>query len=148
MVDHMLLKLGNYLRILGYDATWETTIRTHELILRANREDRVFLTRNTRLVEQYPAVHRALVLTDMNPVTQLHHVVKRFDLDNTSFLFSKCIRCNRILEAVVDRNDIKHRVHPNVFSRYDKFYRCPCCDAVFWKGTHVRDTCCKLRLES
>ena len=34
MVDHMLIKLGKYLRILGYDAAWDDGVRTHELILR------------------------------------------------------------------------------------------------------------------
>jgi uncharacterized protein with PIN domain len=148
MVDHMLLKLGNYLRILGYDAIWDSAIRTHELILRANREHRVFLTRNTRLAEPYPAVNRVPVLTDTNPVEQLHHVVNAFVLDTTSFLFSKCIRCNLALKAVVDYNEIRHRVHPNVLTRYDKLYQCPRCDTVFWKGTHVCNTCRKLKLET
>jgi uncharacterized protein with PIN domain len=28
------------------------------------------------------------------------------------------------------------------------FYTCPQCGTVFWKGSHVRNTCRKLRLPS
>ena len=92
-------------------------------------------------------MNRVLVPADMEPVAQLHQVVKSFDLDPNAFLFSKCIRCTVSLESVPDRDTIKSRVHPNVFARFETFYQCPRCDTVFWKGTHVRNTCRKLKLE-
>ena len=49
LVDHMLIKLGKYLRIIGFDAAWDAACRTHELIKCANDEGRVFLTRNRRI---------------------------------------------------------------------------------------------------
>ncbi|MFH0753344.1 MAG: Mut7-C RNAse domain-containing protein, partial [Candidatus Omnitrophota bacterium] len=77
MVDHMLIKLGKYLRILGYDAAWDKEMRTHELIVRANLEKRVFLTRNTRLPHQYPAVKKVMLLVSTDPVEQLTEVVNQ-----------------------------------------------------------------------
>ena len=62
VVDHMLVKLGKYLRILGYDAAWDPAVRTHELIQRANVEGRIFLTRNGRLPEQYPRPDRVMTI--------------------------------------------------------------------------------------
>ena len=145
-VDHMLIKLGKYLRILGYDAAWDSLLRTHELIRLANAEGRIFLTRNTRLPDQYPAPRQVLVLATTDPVEQLAQVASRFALDIEARLFTTCIRCNVPLDAVPDKREIEARVHPNVYARFDQFYRCSRCGTVFWKGTHVRNTCRKLGL--
>lgn len=146
MIDHMLIKLGKYLRILGFDAEWDSTCRTHELILRANREGRIFLTRNTRLPDQYPHAMQVMTLVSTDPVVQLDEVVRRFNLEPREALFTRCIRCNLELTPVSDKNLVRERVHPNVLERYSSFYTCPRCHTVFWKGSHVRNTCAKLRL--
>ncbi len=147
MADHMLIKLGKYLRILGYDAEWNLLIRTHELIVQANAQDRVFLTRNTRLPDQYPCVKHLLTIRSVDPVCQLVEVVNQMCLDANSFLFSKCIKCNVALDQVVDKKEIMSKVHPNVYDRYETFYTCPKCHTVFWKGGHVYNTCRKLGVE-
>ncbi len=146
MVDHMLIKLGKYLRILGHDAEWNKARRTHELIRRANREGRVFITRNTRLPDQYPAPDRVMVLSGTDPVDQLWEVVAEFGIKPEQFLFSRCIRCNVLLDEVSDKNEVAGSVDPNVLARYNLFHRCPRCGTVFWKGSHVSNTCRKLRI--
>ena len=143
MLDHMVVKLGKYLRILGYDAAWDTGVRTHDLIARANTEARVFVTRNTRLPHQYPEPRRLVRVTSPDAVEQLREIAGQLALD-ASGLFSKCIRCNVALEQVRHKEAARAAVHPNVFARYDVFHTCPCCGTVFWKGTHVRNTCAKL----
>jgi len=148
MVDHMLIKLGKYLRILGYDAEWDNAQRTHELIRRANREGRVFVTRNTRLPDQYPAPDRVMVLSSTDPVEQLWEVVAEFGIRPEQFLFSKCIRCNVFLDQVPDKSEVADSVHPNVLARYDVFHRCPRCGTVFWQGSHVLNTCRKLEIRA
>jgi len=146
MVDHMLIRLGKYLRIIGCDAVWDLQIRTHALIARANVEGRIFLTRNTHIAEQYPHPDRVFVLSETDPVKQFQIVVGKFRLDPQERLFSKCIRCNVFLEKVGDKEKICAFVHPNVFARFDAFFACPHCGTVFWKGTHVANTCRKLGL--
>jgi uncharacterized protein len=144
LVDHMLVKLGKYLRILGYNAEWDLARRTHELILRANAEDRIFLTRNLRLANEYPPARKPFVLSTDDPAEQLQAVVREFGLDPQKRLFSKCIRCNVALDLVADKTTIRERVHPNVYERHERFYTCPRCGTVFWHGSHVRNTCRKL----
>jgi len=147
MVDHMLIKLGKYLRILGYDAEWDDNLRTHELIKRANAEGRVFLTRNGRLPDQYPRPKKLVTIVGIDPVAQLREVVANLKLETRQMLFSRCVRCNVALDEVPDKTRIESEVHANVYSIYDRFYRCPNCRTVFWKGSHVRNTCRKLELE-
>ena len=146
MVDHMLVKLGKYLRVIGCDAAWERGVRTHALIARANAENRVFLTRNTHIAGQYPRPAKIFILKETDPVKQFRIVVAEFNLDPRERLFSKCIRCNVFLEKVPDKEKIRAAVHPNVFARFDEFFACPRCGTVFWKGTHVANTCRKLGL--
>lgn len=145
-VDHMLIKLGKYLRILGFDAAWDPGLRTHEMILRANREGRVFLTRNRRLAAEYPPADRVLLIEDDQPAKQLRRVVEALHLDPQRKLFTRCIRCNVELHGVPDREAVRRRVHPNVFARHERFFTCPSCGTVFWHGSHVRNTCAKLGL--
>ena len=147
MADHMVIKLGKYLRILGYDADWDRSVRTHELIARANAEGRVFLTRNTRLPDQYPRPKSVLLLKSSDPVSQLRAVMTEYRLDPRSGLFSKCIRCNLVLQVVHDRESIRGFVHPNVYRSRRRFFICPGCGTVFWKGSHVANTCRKLGIE-
>ena len=148
MVDHMLIKLGKYLRILGYDAEWDRTVRTHALILRANSQRRIFVTRNQHLADEYPQPQRRLQVQETDPVAQLRQVVLQHDLDAESYQFSKCIRCNVLLDAVPDKTAIESSVEPGVFREHDTFFRCPRCGTVFWHGSHVRNTRRKLGLDS
>lgn len=147
MVDHMLIKLGKYLRILGFDAAWDFQARTHALIARANSEKRIFLTRNTHIAEQYPHPQNLFLLRATDPVKQLQIVVQEFKLNPRAKLFSKCIRCNVFLEKVADKESIRSFVHPNVYERFADFFACPRCGTVFWKGSHVANTCRKLGLD-
>ena len=146
MIDHMLIRLGKYLLIIGCDAAWDRQVRTHELIARDNAEGRIFLTRNTHIPEQYPHPAKLFLLHETDPVKQFQVVVTEFRLDPLERLFSKCIRCNVFLEKVSDKERIRVFVHPNVFARFDAFFACPKCGTVFWKGTHVANTCRKLGL--
>ena len=140
----MVIKLGKYLRILGYDAAWDREVRTHELIARANTEQRVFLTRNKRLADQNGQPEQVIILKNTDPVEQLKTLVSELQLDMRANLFSRCVRCNVRLEPVANKEAIQRLVHPNVYARYNEFFTCPHCNTVFWKGSHVRNTCCKL----
>lgn len=146
MMDHMVIRLGKYLRVVGYDAEWDMGIRTHDLIQRANAEGRIFITRNTHLTEQFPPVHAVMVLSKTDPALQFGIVAEKLNLDTRTRLFSRCIRCNVELTGVMEKQEAETRVHPNVYARQDRFFRCPQCDTIFWHGSHVANTCRKLGL--
>lgn len=145
-VDHMLLKLGRYLRCLGLDADWDPQLTTHELIRRANAEGRVFVTRNRHLAHNYPRPLVWIGVASDDPVEQFHEVVRELDLDLTRHLFTRCVRCNEVLEEVADPRDVDASVSPVVLETYRSFFTCPHCGTLFWRGSHVRNTCRKLGL--
>jgi uncharacterized protein with PIN domain len=92
-------------------------------------------------------VDRLYFVTANEPVAQLRELMDDLGLAAGSRLFSRCVRCNVELVDVPDRESVRDRVHPNVYARYERFYTCPRCGTVFWKGSHVRNTCAKLGLD-
>jgi uncharacterized protein with PIN domain len=147
VVDASAIKLGHYLRCLGYDAEWDERAATRELARRADREGRVLLTRFTRLDEEAPRPKRCVELRSEDPLEQLGQVVGECGLDVRRWLFSRCIRCNVELERVRSRESVRARVPAGVLRRFETFFTCPRCATVFWHGTHVANTCRKLGIE-
>lgn len=146
MMDHMVVRLGKYLRVAGYDADWDLRLRTQDLIVKANGTGRVFVTRNSHVREQCPPANRLILLNETDPVRQFDTLARTLCLDPAARLFSRCIRCNVELQSIDDKREIEVSVHPNVYARHDAFFRCPRCETVFWHGSHVTNTCRKLGL--
>lgn len=142
-VDGMAIRLGKYLRCLGYDATWDVALPTRLLARHAAQEERVLLTRNSRIGYELEVLGDYLALAAEDPVLQLQQVVRELDLE-MGRAFTRCIRCNLELEPVAEREAVRERVLPLVFERHRSFYTCPGCRTVFWLGGHVARTCAKL----
>jgi len=145
-VDSMLVKLGRYLRCLGYDAQWDPERSLATRIERADAESRVFLTRNRNVGHQVPVPARVLFLACDDAVEQLWQVVRELGLDPYRHLFARCIRCNVPLAVIEKSPAVAARVPARTFACYARFYTCPQCGTIFWKGSHVRNTCRKLGL--
>jgi uncharacterized protein with PIN domain len=144
--DGMLVKLARYLRCVGYDATWDLEAPLARRIDRADRESRIFLTRSRRLEHQERLPRQLVVLASEDPVQQVRELVAAIGLDPQVLLFTRCIRCNVELVALAKDDALRARVHAATFASYAHFYGCPACGTVFWKGSHVRNTCRKLGL--
>jgi uncharacterized protein with PIN domain len=145
-VDAMLVKLAHYLRVLGLDATYDLEASLATRIDRADAEGRVLLTRNHRIGHQEREPRKMIVVKSEDPVEQLREVVAACALVPEERLFSRCIRCNVDLDEVSKDPSIAACVPERVFAKYGRFWTCPKCGTVFWKGSHVRNTCRKLGL--
>jgi uncharacterized protein with PIN domain len=133
--DAMLGRLARWLRILGYDTRYEAHVDDAALVRGALRENRVILTRDRGLPEEFRV--RSLVLVESErPQDQLRELVTRFQLDTEGRLFTRCSRCNAALESV-SRQQIAERVPQRVFRDHDRFKRCPGCERIYWEGSHV-----------
>ena len=51
------------------------------------------------------------------------------------------------LAEIADPGAVRGRVPGAVLERYRRFFECPACGTLFWKGTHVENTCRKLGVE-
>ncbi len=135
MVDAMLGRLARWLRLMGCDAAFEAEIADADLVRRAIGENRVILTRDRRLLEEWSIPH-ALVLESESLRDQLAEVARDFDLDWRARLFTRCSRCNTLLEEATPP-EVADRVPPRVLRQQSRFRRCPDCGRIYWGGSHI-----------
>ena len=61
-------------------------------------------------------------------------MVETLGLDSRN-LFSLCIECNEHLRSV-EKQSVRTKAPPFVFKTQKKFYECPVCTKIYWRGTH------------
>lgn len=132
----MLGTLARWLRILGLDVAYESDIADAELVERAVAEERIILTRDRRLVERRLARRYLLIRSDAVD-EQLRQVIDELDLElPEDRLLGRCLDCNAPLEEM-PAEAARPRVPPFVARTQRRFRRCPRCDRIFWRATHV-----------
>lgn len=135
----MLGTLAKWLRIYGVDAEYFGCDHSDNVLLqRAWDEKRILITRDRNLYDR--CLRRgidAIYLDSLDLNTQLKHVLGILNIDD-SMIFTRCIICNVKIQPV-DKSKIKERVPKRVFENYDWFYICPCCNRIYWPGTHYED---------
>jgi uncharacterized protein with PIN domain len=136
ILDTHLGKLAAYLRMLGFDTLYRNDYDDETLARLSSAEQRILLTRDRGLLKRARVTHGYHVW-ETNPERQLLEVLRRFDLFCSTAPFSRCLRCNQLLErvpkeAVADRLPAKTRRY------YHEFGMCPACGQIYWKGPHYQ----------
>jgi uncharacterized protein with PIN domain len=139
ILDNHLGRLAVYLRMLGFDALYRNDFQDEELAQVSNREGRILLTRDKRLLMRN-LVRQGYWLRSKIPRRQLEEVVRRFGLGAIAQPFKRCVRCNEPL-VIVRKEDVLHRLKPLTRQYYDEFRLCPACNQVYWKGSHYQRMC-------
>ena len=140
----MLGRLARWLRILGHDVAYFRRIEDAELVSLAQKERRILLTRDTRLVQRRAARGALLIRSHL-----LDEQLREMFLWNGDALLAPglCRRCLECNEATipVSKPSVKERVPAYVFKTQSRFRECPSCHRLYWKATHVRDMLLRLR---
>ena len=134
IADAMLGRLARWLRILGYDVSYESSISDNDLIARAIHERRIILTMDRKLTERESAKNSLLIKSPFYK-EQLKQLITYYNIDYKSGIFTRCLVCNSLLEPVA-KEKIKDRVPPYVYSTQDEFDICQQCGRIYWSGTH------------
>jgi hypothetical protein len=141
IVDSMLGRLARWLRILGYDTLYFPHIEDRILLKIAREDNRILLTRDTRLVK-IRGLRDFLLLRDNNPFEQLKKVIERFRLRVDSLeniekgtVIARCILCNATLN-IINKEEVKEIVPEYVYQTSEVFKHCSKCGKIYWKGTH------------
>src|SRR5436305_1709696 len=98
VADGHLGKLARDLRLLGIDVVYDRNAEDRQLVMISSGEERALLTRDRRLL-MHAAVRHGCYLRSQNPLEQTVQVVERFNLGANLTPFSRCLRCNAVLEA-------------------------------------------------
>jgi len=144
LCDDNLGKLAKLLRILGYDVLFDSKVDDHKLIRQSLEEERVILTRDTKLV-RFKTIRNQILIAHDDPIEQLKQVIRQLGLESRKEnLFSRCLLCNSLLDKM-EKKDAEERVPAYVFRTHEHFLICRSCNKIFWKGTHVEATKERLR---
>lgn len=134
--DVMLGRLAKWLRILGYDTSYEQTIKSGKLVSAARNEKRVILTRNKKLAKTLDE-SEYLFIEDNSIVNQLKYVIDSFKLDVSEKFLTRCTECNAEI-VPVNKEEVINDVPDFVFRTQNEFSKCPECGKFFWQGTHLK----------
>jgi len=134
IADAMLGRLARWLRILGYDVSYESSISDNDFIARAIHERRIILTMDRKLTERESAKN-SLLIKSPSYKEQLKQVITHYNIDYKSGIFTRCLVCNSLL-ASIEKEKIKDKVPPYVYSTQDEFDICQQCGRIYWSGTH------------
>ncbi len=144
VADMMLGKLARWMRVLGYDVLYLNPVDDTTLLNIAREENRILITRDTRLIKRRGVGEHLLILNN-DPMEQLKEVVRLYPPVSERML-SRCIRCNAPLIPAV-REDVRDKIPEYVYLTSSQFGRCSECGRVFWPGTHYHQmvkTCRKM----
>ena len=137
IADGMLGKLTRWLRMLGQDVKYSNQSEDEELIMTANKEHRVLLTRDLELYQRAIAKGiEAFYVEGRTEAEKLAELAKRFDFPLTIDLKrSRCPRCNTKIRPT-PKEKLASKVEKNTFIHYDKFWKCSKCGHIYWQGAH------------
>lgn len=137
LCDDNLGKLARYLRMMGYDTYFRSSISDAELLAVMFKQNRFVLTRDNNLVKSIELDRYLLIETD-SPDEQLKSVIvqKKLQIDKSEY-FSRCFECNEIC-IDVSGEDIINEVFPYLIKIHQSFKRCPVCRRIYWQGSHYK----------
>lgn len=158
--DSNVGRLARWLRILGYDVTYDAAIADGELVRQALSEGRILLTRDTgilrrRVVRLYqpedggeppgcdtaagtpPGVVNCIFVRHDAADDQLRQVVAEAGLHpNPERFWTRCPVDNTPTHPV-SRVHVADRVPPYTHRTQAHFSECPECGRIYWRGSHL-----------
>jgi len=135
LCDHMLIRLGRWLRAAGLDTAIAGPGRADgELLREALSERRLLVTRDRRLLEFRGAFGVVVLLRANGVAACAAELTARLGVDWLHRPFSRCLECNGPLAPAPGERVAQ--VPPE--SGGADVYHCAGCDRIFWAGSHVR----------
>ena len=150
VADGHLGGLTRNLRLLGFDVAYDQNADDRQLLEVMARENRALLTRDRRLL-MHAIVQHGYCARSQNADEQTVEVLRRFDLSELIAPFTRCLRCNALLEQAA-KADIIDKLKPLTKIYYNQFRRCPGCEQIYWSGSHfpklqkrIEEICSRVR---
>ena len=140
-VDSMLGNIAKKLRLLGYDSQYFSDIDDKRLIDSAKKENRIIISKDEELVKKAKKLGiRSVYITKEEEIDQFFEIIyfmnlKRIHINGDT---ARCPKCNSLTESI-DKNIIKEKIPQGVLKLNDKFWKCKCCNQIYWEGTHIKN---------
>ena len=136
--DSTLGKLAKWLRILGFDTTFDTE-DSGEIFSVHTVKERIVVTRTGKIRKRF-SDHKLVFIISNDPWIQLKQVITEIGIRRSDLRpFHRCIRCN-IAIVDVEPGDVYGKIPDYVYGSYSQFKKCPQCNRIFWPGSHTSRT--------
>ena len=133
LCDQMCGELARWLRAAGFDAaTIEIPMSDQLIFKKAVEEDRCLLTRD-KFFQQLDPEGKTVIYLKSENLDDWAERLKKEGVDWLYHPFSRCLRCNRLLEKISYPSDTLEEIPNDV----KEFWRCPVCGGIFWLGSHT-----------
>jgi len=139
IADMMLGRLARWLRLYGYDTLYGIE-DDDEILGIARAEGRVLLTRDATLAERARKLGVEAILLGSNSFEEQVEELRRYGVEFRE-LFpanARCPKCNGPIRPA-SKEEVKDRVPPTVYEKYDEFYICQNCGQIYWPGRQWRE---------
>lgn len=136
IADVMLGRLAKWMRLLGFDVHYDRTISDNEIIRISLEQERIILTRDTRLAERPLAANHLFIEND-NTKEQLRQILTSFHIEKVPGPLTRCSVCNTPLFPLA-KQEVKDDVPHHVYQKNTIFLRCDRCGKIYWRGSHVK----------
>jgi uncharacterized protein with PIN domain len=134
--DRTLGKLTKWMRILGFDTTFEIDASA-ERFYEHLAIDRIVLTR-TRTIKKQFSDHRLVFVTSNYLDVQLKQVIAELGIRPVDTRpFSRCIHCN-IPTVDAEPDDVRGLIPDYIYEIHNEFHKCMQCNRIFWPGSHTK----------
>jgi len=139
IADGMLGKLTRWLRILGHDVKYFSSLTDEQLTEIAKRESRILLTRDLELYRKAEGQRiNTFFVERTSGAKKLASLAKRYNLQlQFDAAVSRCPKCNTRIKPVA-KEKIAGKIPETTASYYQEFWQCPSCEQIYWQGAHWR----------
>ena len=134
IADGHLGKLARDLRLLGLDVVYDRDAQDRQLLAVMKVDNRALLTRDRWLL-MHKVVQHGYYPRSQDATEQTIEVMRRFDLFSSIAPFTRCLRCNALLEKV-EKAEVIEKLEPLTRIHYEQFRRCTGCGQIYWPGSH------------
>lgn len=135
----MLGTLAKWLRIYGFDTSYAgPDMDDDEILWVSKNEDRILLTRDKNLINSARRENiKNIKITSTELDEQIKTTLKGKNIDEDKIL-SRCIICNSLVYDI-KKEDVRDKVPERIFKSTNKFWSCPKCQKIYWKGSHYEN---------
>lgn len=136
LCDHMLSRLGKWLRAAGYDTDIVTSpISDQEVLSIALATNRVLVTRDRHFLKMKRAISKLLYLKNNDFEACIKELNQKIKINWLYAPFSRCLICNSPLENPCFSE--LEQIPLEIRKKKNEFWYCPTCRRFYWEGSHT-----------
>jgi len=140
IADINLADIVKYMRVLGFDVCFDSSLSARNIIEISKRENRIILTKSKKLLK-FKEVTHAIFIRPTTTEQQIKRIINYLDIKESIKPFSRCLRCNSLIKSI-PKESIADRIPPKTKEFCDQYTYCKSCDKIYWSGTHFINMTC------